>query len=138
MKTMHAPISHLVYLIQDFDKNIDIYRKLFAYFDYKVLTDESYGLGVMSPNNCSIWIMDATTKNPNDRDSNGLNHLAFGVDSQEAVDTFTNEFLKENKIESLFGTPTARPDFTGENGIYYQVMFELPGSLLFEVVYTSY
>lgn len=82
--------------------------------------------------------MGASVKDANDRDSNGLNHLAFHVEKKEDVDTFVEEFMKPNSIEPLFETPRERPDFTGDKGMYYQVMFELPGKLLFEVVYTTW
>ena len=138
MSKINSSLGHLVFLIHEFDKNIGIYRKLFEYLEYPFIVDENYGIGVNTPQNASIWIMRTSKENLNNRDANGLNHIAFNVTSKEDVDIFTKEFLVPNNIELLFDTPKARPDFTGDTGIYYQVMFELPGSLLIEVVYNKF
>ena len=67
----------------------------------------------------------------------GLNHLAFGVDSVADVDNAA-EWLTERGIEHLFGTPRHRPEFSSDDKTtYYQVMFESPDKLLFEIVYTG-
>ncbi len=138
MSKAKIPVHHVVYLIHDLGKYVESYRKLFHYFDYELVTDESYALGVKAPNGLSIWIMEAPKTARNDRDSNGLNHIAFAMDSQAAVDEFVKDFLEPNKITCLFDTPRARPDFTGEKYTYYQVMFEMPGGILIEVVHTDY
>lgn len=138
MSNIKASLNHLVFLIHDYDKNIVIYKNLFDYFGFQIVADESYGLGVVIQSGLSLWIMRTSNETINHRDANGLNHLALSVSSKEDVDTFSTEFLKENNIECLFDTPKARPDFTGDQNTYYQVMFELPGSVLFEVVFTDY
>jgi hypothetical protein len=47
-------------------------------------------------------------------------------------------YLKAHGTPSLFGTPRHRPDFSSGSGqTYYQVMFESPDRVLFEVVYTG-
>lgn len=138
MEHINATVGHLAYLIQDFKKNIEVYKKLFEYFGYTVMVDEDYILGVMTPTNTSIWVLEASEKEKNNRDSNGLNHLGFHVNSRQEVDSFVESFMKPNSIEPLFGTPKDRPEFAGETGMYYQVMFELPGDILFEVVYMKH
>jgi hypothetical protein len=47
-------------------------------------------------------------------------------------------YLKQHGIKALFETPRHRPEFSGsEAETYYQVMFESPDRILFEVVYTG-
>lgn len=138
MADKNTIIGHVALLVHDLSSNKPLYKELFSYFDYIIVNDESWVLGVQAPNNISLWIMEASEKTTNHRDANGMNHLAFHVSSQEEVDEFVEDFLVPNNITPLFDTPRARTDFTGDKGMYYQVMFELPGSILFEVVYTTY
>ena len=133
---LKSKINHLNFLIHNFEENLEIYRKCFDYLGYEKIMDSDGFLAFNNPNdNISIWIMSASTESENDRDSNGLNHLGIGVDSKEEVNKFVEEFLKPNNIECLFETPRTRPEFAGETGDYYQVMFQLPGTLLFEVMF---
>jgi len=134
MSEVKSSIGHLVYLIHDLEKNIESYKKLFNYLGYQIIGDEKEYFAVTAPNNFSIWFMEASVEAKNNRDSNGVNHLGINVQSKEEVDIFVEKFLKPNNIECLFDTPKERPEF----GTYYQVMFELPGNLLFEVLFTSY
>ena len=138
MSQISAKLGHVVLLIHDYDLNVDIYKKLFKYFNFEFITDENYGIGVRMMNGSSLWVMKSTVEDINNRDGNGLNHIGFNVDSKKDVDQFTEEFLKVNNVETLFDTPKDRPDFTGDSGNYYQVMFELPGKILFEVVFTTF
>ena len=45
-------------------------------------------------------------------------------------------YLEKNNIVMLFDTPRHRPEFvSNKNETYYQIMFESPDKILFEVVY---
>jgi hypothetical protein len=47
-------------------------------------------------------------------------------------------YLREHNVQPLFETPRHRPEFSaGPDQTYYQVMFESPDRILFEVVYTG-
>ena len=47
-------------------------------------------------------------------------------------------FSRRAALRTLFETPRHRPDFAhGEDTTYYQVMFESPDRILFEIVYTG-
>ena len=138
MSKIHSSVGHILLLIHDYEKNILLYREMFKYFGYEFSMDSEYGIGVQT-GGPSVWVMKATDETKNNRDSNGLNHFGFHVESKEEVDTFIAEFLKPNNIKCLFDTPKDRPEFfdAEKGGEYYQVMFEFPGSVLFEVVYTK-
>jgi hypothetical protein len=46
--------------------------------------------------------------------------------------------LQQHGIQALFDTPRHRPEFcSSPDNTYYQVMFESPDRILFEVVYTG-
>jgi catechol 2,3-dioxygenase-like lactoylglutathione lyase family enzyme len=94
-------------------------------------------LGVIGDDGTAIWFVDMVNDVYGDYDGCGLNHLAFGVDSIADVDKAA-EWLTERGIEHLFGTPRHRPEFSSDDKTtYYQVMFESPDKLLFEIVYTG-
>jgi hypothetical protein len=66
-----------------------------------------------------------------------MNHLGIGAASQVDVDAAV-AYLAERGVAALFETPRHRPEFSGsEEQTYYQVMFESPDRILFEVVYTG-
>jgi hypothetical protein len=66
-----------------------------------------------------------------------VNHIGIGAESQADVDAVV-EYLRDRGVELLFETPRHRPEFSGGEGqTYYQVMFESPDRILFEVVYTG-
>ncbi len=131
---MKSTVSHLVYFIQNFTKNLQLYRELFAYFEYKVCLDEEGAFGVVDANGFYIYFNPTQKNTANSYDSTGLNHLAFEVDLPKHVDQFIREFMKPGNIQPLFDTPRQRPEFADAGEGYYQVMFEMPGELLFEVV----
>lgn len=132
-----ATPGHLVYLIQDFPSNVDFYKDMFDYLGFDTLMSNDMFHAVQS-GDLSLWFMAASDTTLNNRDAHGLNHLGLHLDSPTAVDEFITDFLNPNGIAPLFDTPRHRPDFAGENGTYYQVMFQLPGDLLFEVVHTKW
>jgi catechol 2,3-dioxygenase-like lactoylglutathione lyase family enzyme len=73
----------------------------------------------------------------NDYDGIGMNHVGLTVNSQAEVDEVT-AYLQKNGVKPLFETPRHRPEFCDKpDATYYQVMFESPDRILFEVVYTG-
>lgn len=83
----------------------------------------------------SLWFTAGAKAVSNDYDGPGVNHIALGAESQADVDAAA-AFLAERGIERLFDTPKHRPEFSqNEDNTYYQVMFESPDRILFEIVY---
>ena len=126
--------GHLVVNVSS--KNLGFYRDLFVFLGWKILFDEPEFLGIEDENHTSLWFGEPIKKLENDYDGIGMNHLAISAPSQAAVDE-TVAYLKKLNIPSLFETPRHRPEFSGEGNTYYQVMFETPDRVLFEVVYTG-
>lgn len=131
-----AKPGHLVYLINDFSNNVQYYQQLFEYLGFETIMSNDIFHAVKA-GGLSLWFMAATEPSKNHRDANGLNHLGLHMDSIEDVDQFVHEFLTPRNIPALFETPRHRPDFAGTTGTYYQVMFELPGDILFEIVHVK-
>lgn len=118
-------------------KNIAFYKELLSFLGWKSIYEDENMLGIMDKEKLSLWFTPPLKTVDNDYDGKGMNHLALSVDSQSDVDK-TVAFLQEHGVEALFETPRHRPEFSGgPENTYYQVMFESPDHILFEVVYTG-
>lgn len=115
-------------------KNIAFYKDFLTVLGWKTLLEEPNMLGIEDKNHASLWFTEPLKQVVNDYDGKGTNHYGFMVPSQKEVDD-TVDYLKKNGIPALFETPRHRPEFSGKDDTYYQVMFETPDKLLFEVVY---
>ena len=126
-------IGHIQFNVHP--QNLQFYKDLFAFTGWRTLEDSSIMLGVGPSVYDSLWFFGGANKATNDYDGCGMNHLALQAQSQGDVDQMA-EYLREQKIAPLFGTPCHRPDFSQDaEHTYYQVMFESPDRILFEVVY---
>jgi catechol 2,3-dioxygenase-like lactoylglutathione lyase family enzyme len=97
--------------------------------------DQFFGSG--ASNGASLWFIGEVKDAANDYDGPGVNHIAIGAESQADVDS-TVAYLNGRGVPALFETPRHRPEFSmGPDQTYYQVMFESPDRVLFEVVYTG-
>ena len=119
-------------------QNKQFYKDLFGFLGWKVLHEDESMLGIADEHGVSLWFGEPIKKTvANDYDGIGTNHMAISVPSQADVDAAV-EFLKQHQVAALFDTPRHRPDFCSSDAItYYQVMFESPDHILFEIVYTG-
>jgi catechol 2,3-dioxygenase-like lactoylglutathione lyase family enzyme len=125
-------IGHLVYCINM--ENAGFYRDLLGFLGWKVLYEDPGMLGIGDEGGTSVWFASTTREVKNDYDGPGLNHLGLNVEAQSEVDQAV-EYLRSIGVAALFETPRHRPEFSGPESTYYQVMFESPDRLLFEIVY---
>ena len=119
-------------------ENLGFYKDLLGFLEWQTYLDEPNMFGAGDKNGASVWfVAEGTKDSANDYDGRGMNHLAFGVSSTADVDAAVG-YLREKGVSALFETPRHRPDFAmGPDQTYYQVMFESPDKVLFEVVYTG-
>jgi catechol 2,3-dioxygenase-like lactoylglutathione lyase family enzyme len=130
-----STVGHLQFNIDP--KNLPFYKELFIFLGWKVLLEEDQMLGIEDEHKASLWFIGPAKNVKNDYDGPGENHLGVSVPKQSDVDEVVS-YLKAHGVSALFETPRHRPEFCGdENSTYYQVMFESPDHLLFEVVYTG-
>jgi hypothetical protein len=114
--------------------NLGFYRDLFRFLGWSTIVDSEGMLGLGS-GPASIWFGPATRATENHYDAIGLNHLGIGTESAADVDAAA-AYLSERGVALLFDTPRHRPEFShGPGHTYYQIMFESPDRLLFEIVY---
>lgn len=129
---MRTKVGHLVYGVHP--ENLAFYREMFTFLGWAVLYEGEGMLGLGASDDTSIWFGAATAEVANHYDGPGLNHLALQSETVGEVDEAA-AWLGERGIEMRFDTPRHRPDFSGEGSTYYQIMFESPDRLLFEIVY---
>lgn len=128
--------SYLNHLQVNIDiKHIGFYKDLMTFLEWKQVLDEPTMAG-FSDGNSSLWFMPKQKDLPNDYDGSGVNHIGLGVTSIADVDSAA-DYIKKKGITLLFGTPKQRPEFSPPGKTYYQVMFESPDHILFEIVYTG-
>src|SRR5690349_14747010 len=114
---MKASLGHIQVNINP--KNLSFYKELMALLGCKSIMEADGMAGFEGENKASVWFLPRQKEVDNDYDGVGMNHLGFNVDSMKEVDEVVL-FLKDKGFSSLFDTPRHRPDFAGENGVYYQ------------------
>ncbi len=85
----------------------------------------------------SIWSGGEPKTISNHYNGTGLNHMAVGTTTSADVDAATT-CLQERGVALLFETPRHRPEVSASDAeTSYQIMFESPDRILFEVIYTG-
>ncbi len=131
---MKISVYHIQINVSSAKISLPFYKKLFSYFGYKII-DESEEHIEFSNGTTDFWIIQtekAYIDKGYHRKATGLNHISFRVSSKEEVDKFTINFLRKNKIKTLYNTPKLLPEY---NKDYYAVFFEDPDKIKLEVTY---
>ena len=132
---METKFSHLLFSIDA--ANMQFYRDLLGFLGWNALYESPEMSGYGDSAGGSMWFGERTKDVANDYDGPGMNHVGIAANSIADVDS-TATYLADRGVAALFETPRHRPDFSAdEKSTYYQVMFESPDRILFEVVYTG-
>ncbi len=132
---MKTSLAHLEIKVDP--ANNAFYKDLLEFLGWGVLYEGDGTLGLGASNQASLWFVGGANASKNDYDGVGVNHIAIGAESVADVDSAA-DYLKGKGVAALFATPRHRPEFSSsEKDTYYQVMFESPDRLLFEIVYTG-
>lgn len=130
---VQTKVGHIVYCVDA--ANLPFYKDLLTFLGWSIWHENAEMLGVGAADGSSLWFGKVTKDVKNDYDGPGVNHLALQTVKQSEVDEAV-AYLKKAGVPALFETPRHRPDFcSSESETYYQVMFESPDRILFEVVY---
>lgn len=130
---MQTNLSHIQLNVRP--DTMGFYKDLMGFLGWQPLVDTPEMLGVGCKQGSSLWFVAGANEAANDYDGRGMNHIGIGADSQADVDAAA-AYLDERGLQALFETPRHRPEFSrSEDETYYQVMFESPDRILFEVVY---
>jgi len=118
-------------------RNLPFYRELFGFLGFQTLYSDDNIFGAGDANHTGLWFGGELKPVVNDYDGPGMNHLAVSVPKQSDVDEVV-AYLQAHSIPALFETPRHRAEFSeSPEHTYYQVMFESPDRILFEIVYTG-
>ena len=133
---MQTKLKHLELHVAQ--ANLPFYRDLFDFLGWKTIYANDEMLGTGDANESSLWFVAHVKEGvANDYDGPGVNHVAIQAGSVADVDS-TVTYLQDSGVSALFETPRHRPEFSqGPESTYYQVMFESPDRILFEVLYTG-
>ena len=132
---IESKIGHVVYNIRP--ANAKFYKDLMMFLGWSPIFEEKGVLGVADKKGASLWFVGMAKEVNNDYDGPGVNHVALSVPKQSDVDGAV-AYLTAAGVKPLFDTPRHRPEFSsGKDDTYYQVMFESPDRILFEIVYTG-
>ena len=132
---METGFSHIQFNVQV--ANLPFYKGLLTFLGWRHMRESEGLVGAWGKSGESLWFVGSVKEVIDDYDGPGMNHIAIGTGSQADVDAAA-AYLAERGVQPLFETPRHRPEFAGgEDQTYYQVMFESPDRILFEVVYTG-
>jgi len=129
-----ASLYHLQLNVSNPQRSMPFYQALLEYLEYRVLAAAHDFMG-LSNGTADVWIIATPDQHRQPglhRKRSGLNHLAFGVASRDAVDVFHREFLVARGIPTLYGPPRDYPAYAAG---YYAVFFEDPDRLKLEVAH---
>ncbi|KKS33291.1 MAG: Glyoxalase [Candidatus Amesbacteria bacterium GW2011_GWA2_42_12] len=131
---MKASVYHIQINCSDIKVSTVFYKKFLGFLEYKIIHDGSLSLG-MTNSSTDFWLVETDKKykaSKFHRKNTGLNHIAFMVSSKGDVEKFVKEFIKPQKISTLYNTPKLFPEYTSD---YYAVFFEDPDRIKLEVCY---
>ena len=132
---MKSSFNHLQINIDP--KNLSFYKDLMTFLGWSVIFEAEGMAGFKSGSNGDIWFLKSPKMDQSNSDNIGLSHIAFKVESMKDVVDLVS-YLKSNNVDSLYDTPRHRPEFAAsEQDTYYQVLFESPDKVLFEVMYVG-
>ena len=132
---MQTHLAHMQLNVRP--EHVPFYKDLLGLLGWSTLYETDGMIGAADRNGASLWFVGEVKDVVNDYDGPGVNHIAFGSESQSDVDKVAG-YLRERGVAALFETPRHRPEFSqDESQTYYQVMFETPDRILVEVVYTG-
>ena len=114
--------------------NITFYKDLLAFMEWRVIYEDATMLGMGSEHHQSLWFAGGAKAVSNDYDGPGVNHIGLAVGAPADVEAVAG-YLEQQGVPLLFETPRHRPEFAREGATYFQIMFESPDRVLFEVVY---
>ncbi|MCO5190217.1 MAG: hypothetical protein M9918_18750 [Anaerolineae bacterium] len=132
---MQTTLNHIQINVRS--ENLSFYADLFEQLGWQTLYADGSMLGIGDTNRSSVWFIGRIKDVTNDYDGPGMNHLAIGTATQADVNVMA-AYLTGRGVSLLFDTPRHRPEFAAApDQTYYQIMFESPDRILFEVVYTG-
>ena len=133
-RSNRGALHHIDLSVSDVAAAKRVYGPVLEFLGYTQVKDRADGcewdLKGREPFGASIGIRVATSGGGHDRYAPGLHHLAWRVESREAVDA-AHALLVEHRIPVL-DPPAHYPEYSGD---YYAVFFADPDGIKLEIVH---
>jgi catechol 2,3-dioxygenase-like lactoylglutathione lyase family enzyme len=133
-KANRGAFHHIDLSVSDVAAARRVYAPMLDFLGYTMVKDRPDGcewdVKGREPFGASLGIRTATSGGSHDRYAPGLHHLAWRVESREAVDA-AHALLVEHGIRVL-DPPAHYPEYSGD---YYAVFFADPDGLKLEIVH---
>ncbi|MGE0224258.1 MAG: VOC family protein [Acetobacteraceae bacterium] len=136
---MRGIVHHVDLTVRDPKTSFELYNAVLTELGYHLARDNERGFGwelESSSGSHSIDILKASAdgaQRVHDRYSPGLHHLAWAVDSREAVEKMHDLLIRIGA--TVLDPPAEYPQYNKGRG-YYAVFFADPDGLKLECVYT--
>lgn len=133
-------LAHIEVNVSNLKTSTDFYSKILGNLGWELVDMESAEIsGFKAPDNTHLFLVQTNESHLNSgfhRKRVGLNHLAFRVSSQEAVEEFS-QYLDSLKLPKLYH-PEPK-DYSSEYKMekYNAVFFEDPDRMKLEVVFVE-
>jgi glyoxylase I family protein len=132
--TNRGAFHHIDLSVSDVAAARRVYGPVLEFLGYTMVKDRPDGcewdVQGREPLGASLGIRAATAGGSHDRYAPGLHHLAWRVESRDAVDR-AHDLLVEHRIPVL-DPPAHYPEYSGD---YYAVFFADPDGLKLEIVH---
>lgn len=125
--------DHITMNVSDLKVSGPFYDKLLKFLGFKKVEEKSFVCGWVNKIN-GVWLVQTRkgfVKNKFRKSNPGIYHIAFRAESKKDVDKFYNEFIRPNKVRTLYGKPKHYPEY---HKTYYAVFFEDPEGIKLEVM----
>ena len=133
-QTNRGAVHHIDLSVSDVAAAKRVYGPVLEFLGYTMVKDRPDGcewdVQGREPFGASLGIRTATAGGSHDRYAPGLHHLAWRVESRDAVDA-AHALLVEHRIPVL-DPPAHYPEYSGD---YYAVFFADPDGLKLEIVH---
>jgi catechol 2,3-dioxygenase-like lactoylglutathione lyase family enzyme len=133
-QTNRGAFHHIDLSVSDVAAARRVYAPMLDFLGYTLVKDRPDGcewdMQGREPFGASLGIRTATNGGSHDRYAPGLHHLAWRVESREAVDA-AHALLVEHGI-AVLDPPAHYPEYSGD---YYAVFFADPDGLKLEIVH---
>ena len=131
---METHLGHVVFGVAA--EHQSFYKELLEFLGWGLIYDSPDMCGLGDKIHTSMWFGRPPKSHVNDYDGAGVNHVGIHTALLADVDAAA-VYLRGRGVVMLFDTPRHRPEFAGAGTTYYQIMFESPDRILFEIVYTG-
>lgn len=129
---MNGNLQHIFLNVSNPKISFPFYIEFMGLLGYNIEFQGEKELGLNNGVN-EVWLRKAARASNFDRNSVGINHIAFRVPLKDEVDEFNEQFIVKNGLSTMFNSLKIFESFTSD---YYAVYFEDPDGIKLEV--TSY